>query len=510
MAQKKSDILESLISQLEKKQADISCFLDLIDDYMALYDIKKKLKTDIKKRGVSYEAQSASGKATIIKQNQSVKDLVAVNKQMLMILDKLGLTTEKREKPGEDVQRVSTVEITDQQVRDAVTEICLRELAFWTCVGKIANALTKCEFRTFYEGEELFKDEYYLWNYEPNRNQNKAEFLSKAMEQLFRNNELLIVESYDGQLLVADDFSVTKNALYGDTYTNVQVDNYTFSRSFRSSDVLHWTLNNKNVNRIIQHLYDSYSKLIDYSAKSYLKSRGSRGTLNISAVAQSDKLFNEKLEKLMNEYFKSFFESPNAVLPLFEGYSYTDIGSKTYSEGTSRDIKSQYDDIFDFTARGFSMPPTLAILYVAAGLKVAGTKQAVRETENYGEKSVYCYETPTPYFGDIGSGEIAADGKCYVDIEDILKEMINTEMQYYVFLQKRGEGDLYVSECSPDYFIVTGTPGLKFFWELKAKQKGYEYNRYEGEDRVVGFRNIAYDDEYIAETEKLIEEREEI
>lgn len=150
------------------------------------------------------------------------------------------------------------------------------------------------------------------------------------------------------------------------------------------------------------------------------------------------------------------------------------------------------------------------VLYVQAGLRVAGTKQAVRETENYGEKGVYCYETPTPYFGDIGSGEIDEGGKCYVDIEDILKEMINTEMQYYVFLQKCGEGDLYVSECSPDYFIVTGTPGLKFFWELKAKQKGYEYNRYEGEDRVVGFKKIAYDDEYIAETEELIEEREEI
>lgn len=149
-------------------------------------------------------------------------------------------------------------------------------------------------------------------------------------------------------------------------------------------------------------------------------------------------------------------------------------------------------------------------LYVAGGLRVVGTKQAVRETQNYGEKGVYCYETPTPYFGDIGSGEISEDGKCYIDIEDILKEMINTGMQYYVFLQKRGEGDLYVSECSPDYFIVTGTPGLKFSWELKAKQKGYEYNRYEGEDRVVGFRKIAYDDEYIAETEKLIEEREEI
>lgn len=47
-------------------------------------------------------------------------------------------------------------------------------------------------------------------------------------------------------------------------------------------------------------------------------------------------------------------------------------------------------------------------------------------------------------------------------------------------------------------------------WELKAKQKGYEYNRYEGEDRMVGFKQIAYDDEYLNDIEKLIEEREEI
>lgn len=102
MAQKKRDIIESLIEQLKKKQADISPFLDLIDDYMALYDIKKQLKTDIRKRGVSYETESASGKATIVKQNQSIKDLVAVNKQMLMILDKLGLTTEKTIRDDED------------------------------------------------------------------------------------------------------------------------------------------------------------------------------------------------------------------------------------------------------------------------------------------------------------------------------------------------------------------------------------------------------------------------
>ena len=102
MAEKKKDILDSLLSQLKRKNADISVFNDLISDYMTLYDVKKKLTSDIKKRGVSYETESASGKAKIIKQNQSVKDLVAVNKQMLMILDKLGLTTEKTIKESED------------------------------------------------------------------------------------------------------------------------------------------------------------------------------------------------------------------------------------------------------------------------------------------------------------------------------------------------------------------------------------------------------------------------
>ncbi len=272
----------------------------------------------------------------------------------------MGFSIKRLFKSREEPAKVTSVEITEQQVRETVTEVCLRELAFWTCVGKIANALTKCEFRTFCKGKEVFGEEYYLWNYEPNKNQNKAEFLNKAMEKLFRENELLIVESNDGQLLIADSFERKENTLYGDTFRNVQAGDYQFSRFFKSEEVLYWKLNNKNVNQIIRGLYESYGKLIDYSEGSYLKSRGSRGTLEISSLAQADKNFDEKLKKLMNDYFRSFFNSENAVLPLYEGYKYTDLGSKTYSEGTSRDIKNQYDDIFDFTARGFSMPPSLA------------------------------------------------------------------------------------------------------------------------------------------------------
>lgn len=219
-------------------------------------------------------------------------------------------------------------------------------------------------------------------------------------------------------------------------------------------------------------------------------------------------------------YYDTYFSSKNKRLTFRKGPGTSDymtfsINGLRTSNWKCLDLISDADTEAggDFTSgnhHSLGCTNIYGTLYVAEGLRVAGTKQAVRQTENYGEKGVYCYETPTPLFGDIGSGEISEDGKCYIDIEDILKEMINTGIQYYVFLQKRGEGDLYVSECRQDYFLVTGTPGLRFFWELKAKQKGYEYNRYEGEDRMVGFKQIAYDDEYLNDIEKLIEEREEI
>lgn len=90
----KSNIKESLLKQLETKNANVPHFYDLICDYMVLYDTKRMLQADIKKRGVSYETTSASG-YKITKQNQSVKDLVAVNKQMMAMLREMGLTTDK-------------------------------------------------------------------------------------------------------------------------------------------------------------------------------------------------------------------------------------------------------------------------------------------------------------------------------------------------------------------------------------------------------------------------------
>lgn len=112
-------------------------------------------------------------------------------------------------------------------------------------------------------------------------------------------------------------------------------------------------------------------------------------------------------------------------------------------------------------------------------LDVWGTKSRVAETKDYGDRLLYCYETPTPYFGDIGTGRTDETGICYISIDDIFQETVNTDVEYSVFLQKEGPGDLWVDEKSSAFFVVRGTPNLPFSWEIKVMQKDYEYLRLE-------------------------------
>ena len=116
---------------------------------------------------------------------------------------------------------------------------------------------------------------------------------------------------------------------------------------------------------------------------------------------------------------------------------------------------------------------------VVGTFTATGTKSRLVETDNYQDRLLYCYETPTPLFGDIGEATLDEDGICYVDIDDIFSETIASKVEYQVFLQKEGPGDCWVADKQPHFFIIRGTPGLKVAWELKAKQKGYETQRLE-------------------------------
>lgn len=141
---------------------------------------------------------------------------------------------------------------------------------------------------------------------------------------------------------------------------------------------------------------------------------------------------------------------------------------------------------------------------------VTGSKNRIIDTENYDTRKQYCYETATPYFGDIGTAQTDETGKCYIDIDDIFAETVNTGVEYQVFLQKEGQGDIWVEEKTDSYFIVKGTENLKFSWEIKAIQRDYEFERLEKFDNSEKEEVIDYEKEYMEEINDLIKEQEEI
>lgn len=134
-------------------------------------------------------------------------------------------------------------------------------------------------------------------------------------------------------------------------------------------------------------------------------------------------------------------------------------------------------------------------------LETSGYKNRYVETENYGERLLFSYETSSPMFGDVGSAVIDEDGMCYIDIEQMFSETANVDIDYYVFLQKEGSGDIWVEEKKENYFVVRGTPKLKFSWELKAKQREFETERME-------IREIPMveDIDYLKETARIAED----
>lgn len=183
----------------------------------------------------------------------------------------------------------------------------------------------------------------------------------------------------------------------------------------------------------------------------------------------------------------------------------TDITMHMTDESLYLGSVSEYKFHFGKERSSFYQPVT-----IGGSLSVTGEKNRIIDTENYDTRKQYCYETATPYFGDIGTAQTDDKGKCYIDIDDIFSETVNTGVEYQVFLQKEGQGDLWVEEKTDSYFVVRGTENLKFSWEIKAIQRDYEFERLEKFDNSEKEEVIDYEKEYMEEINDLIKEQEEM
>lgn len=137
---------------------------------------------------------------------------------------------------------------------------------------------------------------------------------------------------------------------------------------------------------------------------------------------------------------------------------------------------ASYKDASSSAYTSLSANPTGVRIHGA--LTIDGGKARAVKTM-YGTTTLNAVESADALFEDCGEGVVGEDGVCYIYIDPILLDTINTKCNYQVFVQAYGEGNVYPVERTETYFIVKGTSGLKFGWRLTAKQRGYENYRLE-------------------------------
>ena len=263
---------------------------------------------------------------------------------------------------GGKARSPTTVEVSCRELLAAAQEFQLRDLSFWICANMIANAVGRCEFRTFRDGKEIREREHYIWNVEPNVNQNSTAFLHKLVAKLLVDGEALVIstrqrDGYDA-LVVADawlqngDYPSRQNE-----YINVQVGDVSYEKTFREREVLHLKLNHINVKPVLDGLYGAYWRLISAAMKRYEWDKGQHWKVHVGQLASGSDDFTENFSRMIEQQVKTFLDSNGAILPEFDGYAYTNEGGKANVE--LADIQAQMKDVLGFTAKALQIPAVL-------------------------------------------------------------------------------------------------------------------------------------------------------
>lgn len=252
-----------------------------------------------------------------------------------------------------------TIALT-QKIENDYTALAVEAFAINTAINLISGCIAKCEFKTFLDGKEVKDEDYYSWNYEPNKNQNSTEFISKLVSKLLFENECLVIENA-GQYLIADSFYRHEYAVMEDYFDNVTIKDFTFDKTFRMSDVFYFKLNDKNITKLLDGLMQGYNNLMNMAVGKYKRSGGRKGIIHLNAIRSGDQEAKKRRQKLFDEDFKAYFTAENAVLPLNKGEDYTEQNGEGSKKSTSemKDIRDLLDEEFIRVAQAYKIPPAI-------------------------------------------------------------------------------------------------------------------------------------------------------
>lgn len=243
------------------------------------------------------------------------------------------------------------------------TTDAFKELAKEASIALISKAFSLAEFRTYQKGVEIKQQDYYLFNIEPNLNTPAASFWESVVRKLLERSECLILVQ-NGSLYLADDYTKHPYVFKPNEYTGVCINDYALTDIWFEDKVLFLDYpSTVDADRRIAGMYSEFSKLINSSANGYLGSKVRKGKLKIPTNWMKTEQGQKDLNAYVNSQMADFMNPDvSSVLPLTSDMDYEELGSagRSSSNGeSSRETKNYVNDVFDFIAIAYGIPPSL-------------------------------------------------------------------------------------------------------------------------------------------------------
>lgn len=248
------------------------------------------------------------------------------------------------------------------------------QLALNIASERYGALLSKCEFKTYINGKEKKKDNYYLLNVEPNPNQSAAEFKKQLVRSLILRptHDALVVnlKLRNGKhgLYVADDFQRDDMQLYEASFKNVSVDIFgdggvNLQGVFNGDKAIYIKYANTELEAIFSMMRELYGDIVDnaINAGTYRQ----KYVLTMDQTAEASPDFEDHLQTLLNEQFGDFIKGKNSVIPLYAGMKLdqtsagADLGQNASTANKS--INSQIDEAITKVGLAFNIPKSIML-----------------------------------------------------------------------------------------------------------------------------------------------------
>ena len=260
----------------------------------------------------------------------------------------------------------------DAVVIDIPAELYYKQLAVYTAVSLISNAVSRAEIKVYKAGKPVKDREYYLLNVSPNRNETSSFFWHRVINKMISDGEALIVEA-DNHLYCADSFArESERPVLGDVYSHVSVGSFSFDRVFTQDNSYMIRLDDVHVRTLIDGMYGEYGKILSSAAKAIRVGNGQKYKLHIEGAKAGDEEFNKEFESYIKKQLKSYMESDSAVYPEFDGYDLRPEEHKT-TTGKATDFVALRKDMAMMVAGAFHIPESMMTGQITSVKDIVGS-----------------------------------------------------------------------------------------------------------------------------------------